>query len=326
MSFVSRSVDGDSLRADFDNLIENFRRIRAASGSGAPIEHTKLRAYQKQLENIDQLNNVELAGLIGIVNKYVAINELFKENCSIKVPDQKLLDLLGGQHVLTDENENYNDTFFELAMAIRFAQRSGLESEIDLTSECDVVVVSEGLAIECKYLHSEKKFRADFSDAIKQLDKRLHAAQAKTGIVAVDISNLIDKEKIWQFSQELFESFAKNYELLVDRRSAFAYEISKDGIIQSILSDRNFSGIIASYASHEAEAVFYRNFKRSEIEKLDTEKVAVIFQINHCLCFEYQGKVVPVPFRSANYYINKNLSDESYKEVEVLLHSLAVGI
>ncbi|MCE4373847.1 hypothetical protein [Xanthomonas hortorum] len=166
MSFVSRSVDGDSLRTDFDNLIENFRRIRAASGSGAPIEHTKLWTYRKQLENIDQLNNVETARLIGIVNKYVAINELFKENCSIKVPDQKLLDLLGGQHLLTDENENYNDTFFELAMAIRFAQRSGLETEIDLTSECDVVVVSEGLALECKYLHSEKKFRAEFSYAI----------------------------------------------------------------------------------------------------------------------------------------------------------------
>ncbi|MFP5196828.1 hypothetical protein PQ786_15845 [Alcaligenes faecalis] len=326
MSFVSNTLTVEELCQNFDHLLERFRDLRASTGSGASIESTKLWAYRKNLDSLDQMNTLDAAALVGIVNKYCSINLLFDGGKGIKIPQQKLLDLLDGQYLLQDEDEKYNNTFFELAMAIRIAKTMDDGGEIDLSSDCDVVWHDKELAIECKYLHSEKKFRKEFSDAMDQLERRLSDGLAKVGLVAYDLTNLVDRQIIFDFAQATFENFAKNYDRIIKSRSVLAHELNNDGILRSVINDRNFITIVNKFSSHQLETLFYRNFKKSEQTKLSHNKVAVIFQLNHCLFFEYQGEVIPVPSRVMSYYINQDLSEDKYNSVKKLIHSLAAGI
>jgi hypothetical protein len=325
MNFVSDSFAVEELCEKFDLLLDSFRNLRACSGSGASIESTKLWAYRKQLDSLDQMDPLDAAALVGIVNKYCSINLLFDTAENIKIPQHKLLDLLDGQHLLRDEDEKYNNTFFELAMALRIAKSMDDGGGIDLTTDCDVVWYGKGLAIECKYLHSEKKFRKEFSDAMDQLERRLSDGLAKEGVVAFDLSNLVDSQVVFDFARLTFEAFAKNYENIIQSRSVFSHDLSKEGVLRSVIKDRNFITVISKFVSHQLEAVFYRNFKKSEMMKLSCDRVAVVFQVNNCLSFEYEGEFIPVPFRAMCYYINQDLSEDKYNQVRGIIHSLSVG-
>ncbi|WP_367351790.1 hypothetical protein [Achromobacter animicus] len=326
MNFVSYSLTTEDLIRNFDNLLKRFRDLRERTGSGAPIENTKLWTYRKNLDSLNQMDPLDAAALVGIVNKYCSINSLFDVGEDIKIPEQKLLDLLYGRYLLQDEDEEYNNTFFELAMALRISQSMGNEGGIDLSTDCDVIWYDKDLAIECKYLHSEKKFRKELSKALDQLERRLSDGLANMGLVAFDLSNLVDHKIIFEFSRSTFYAFVKNYECLIERRSIFAQGISEEGVPMSVIQDRNFIKILTSFASHQLEAVFYRNFKKSELSKLSHNKVGVIFQLNISLLFEYQGEVIPIPSRAMSYYINKNINENKRDRVQKLIHSLATGI
>jgi len=326
MSSVSRSFSVEDLRRNFDNLLEILKDVRARTGSGASIESTKLWFYRKRLDSLDQMTAMDASVLLGIINKYCSIAVLFDRDSIIDISQQKLLDLLDGKHVLQDKDEKYNDAFFEIDMALRFAKKFGNGCRIDLSTDCDVVVSSEGLAIECKYLHSEKKFRNEFSDAMNQLEKRLSAGLAKIGMVAYDLTNLVDFQVIFDFAQSTFEVFAKNYDLIVKNRSVFSQEILEKGVLQSVINDKNFMAVVSKFASHQADAIFYRNFKKSEFDKLSDNKIAVLYQFSYYLFFEYQNEVIPVPCRSMSYYINGNITKDRYNDIKRFINSLAVGI
>jgi hypothetical protein len=325
MSSVVRSEVVVSLHRNYEKLINNYRMLKERLGVGAPVENTKLWHYKKELSRVGEMDLPEIARLFGIVNKYCALNELFRGDRKIIVSDQKLIDLLGGKFVLDDENEKYNHSFFEVSMAGRFSKLFPQSVDVDLSTDCDVVISSQGLAIECKYLHSEKKFRSEFSDAASQLDKRIQAGQAKTGIIAIDISTLVNRQRILDFSQELFTMFVKNYEILIESRSAFSNGIAEDGVSVSILKDRNFVNLIKGYIGHELEMVFFRNFKKSERDKLSDAIVGAFYQANLDLCFEYQGLIHPVPLRSAGHFVNLGLEDSAYGSIQKLFSSMAVG-
>lgn len=326
MSSVVRSEIVETLHANYELLINNYRMLKKKLGSGAPVENTKLWYYKKELSRVGEMDLPEIARLFGIVNKYCNLNELFRSDRKIIIEDQKLIDLLGGKSVLDDENEKYNHSFFEVSMAGRLSKLFSHSVEVDLSTDCDVVISSRGLAIECKYLHSEKKFRSEFSDAASQLNKRIQVGQAKIGIIAIDISNLVDRQKIFDFSQELFATFVKNYERVIENRGSFAHGISEDGVSSSILKDKNFVTLIKGYIGHELEMVFHRNFKKSEHDKLSDEIVGTFYQANIDLCFEYQGLIHPVPLRNACHFINLDLDDSTYDSIHKTFQSMAVGI
>ncbi|ELO0914687.1 hypothetical protein RZD19_005194, partial [Pseudomonas aeruginosa] len=77
MSFVAKSLALDGLLEEFDLLIDNFRKLRLKIGKGATIETTKLWGYRKKLDDLEKMEEMEVAALIGIVNKYRSINALF---------------------------------------------------------------------------------------------------------------------------------------------------------------------------------------------------------------------------------------------------------
>lgn len=309
----------------FDVLINNYRSLLCKVRPNAAIEKTKLWSYKKSLQNLGGMSGPELASFLGLISKYCAINYVFDNPDKITIPDEKLLELLDGAHVIDDVGEKYNGAFFELSMAIRLAQRLGSAVAIDLTTECDVIW-GEEFAIECKYLHSVKKFRSNISDAMNQLDNRLDAGLAKIGIVALDLTNLLDSEKIREFTQSVFVSFAASYKDLVNSRGYTVRELKEDGIVTSVLNDKNFVKVVSGFIGHQAEQAFHLNFTSQELAKLDQRKIAIFYQSNNFICIEYGGEVIPLPIRALNYYINNELPVVYYAAIERVAQSLAVGI
>lgn len=320
-----RSID-DVVR-DFGFLVNNFEKLLSKSRSKTNIKSTKLGKYQKMLGDLSDMENRELSGLIGIVNKYLAMNHLFSPDSGISISDDKLMKILEGDAKVHDTNEDYNDDFFELSMAIRFAvafNNYGDSSDIDLTTVCDVIAGKE-YAIECKYLHSLRGLRDNVAKAIEQAKKRVDGGLAKLGIVALDLSNVCDNDKIWGFSQDVFSSFLKSYEKMASK-GLFSNKLREDGVLSSIISDGNFSKLLNSYIAHEAESVFYSEFSKREFDKLNGDVIAIIYQTSNCFCFEFDNEVIPVPFRSMGYYVNPELPKLHYLATRGMLNNLASGI
>jgi len=321
---VQRTALSDLIER-FDILINNYRVLLCKAKPNAAIEKTKLWGYKKSLQNLGGMSGPQLASFLGLISKYCSINYIFDNPDKITIPDEKLLELLDGAHVIDDAGEKYNGAFFELSMAIRLAQRLGSAVAIDLTTECDVIW-GEEFAIECKYLHSVKKLRSNISDAMNQLDNRLDSGLAKIGVVALDLTNLLDSEKIREFAQSVFDSFAASYKDLVNSRGYIAQELKCDDIVTSVLNDKNFVKIVSGFIGHQAEQAFHLNFTSQELAKLDQRKIAIFYQNNNFICIECDDKVIPLPIRALNHYINNDLPAIYYAAIKEMAQSLAVGI
>jgi hypothetical protein len=325
MTVVRKNTALSDLAERFDILINNYRSLLSKVRPKAAVEKTKLWSYKRSFQSLGDMKGPELTSFLGLISKYCAINYIFDNPSRIMIPDEKLLELLEGRHIIDDAGEGYNGTFFELSMAIRLAQRLGAAAVIDLTTDCDVIWGQE-FAFECKYLQSSKKFRSNISDAMSQLDSRIDGGLAKIGIVALDLTNLLDREKIQSFAQGVFDSFATSYVELSSSRGYLASGLQEDGVVTSVLNDKNFANIVSGFIAFQAEQTFHLNFTFSELDKLDERKVAIFYQYSNFIYVDYNGEVVPLPFRGLNYFISHGLPSIYYSAIERLAHSLAVGI
>lgn len=315
---------------DYHMLLDNFRKLIISEGSKIKIENTKLFKYKKLIDNSQNLHVKELCNLIGLLNKYCSINTLFDTNSVIEISNRDILKLIEGKPVIDDQDENYNDAFFEAEMAIRFAKAFNKNQKqkykINMCSICDIII-DKKIAIECKYVHGVKRIREKISDGVSQIETRVSEGLASVGIVALDISNLVNQEKILKFSQSLYYEFLEDYKEIMESRSILVKE-KKDAeaLILDVISNNHFKRIVNDYASHEIERVFYKNFTKHEKEKIDKNAFAVVYQANFYMHFENDEAVVPVPMRTMGYYINETISTSERRKVEHLIHSLAVGI
>lgn len=320
MSFKPTNRQHSEVVAEFETLLNNFERILRESGSKLLIRTTKLGVYEQQLKALSSLSNQDVAGLSGIVTRYNQLNLLFSEDSGVQYKLSDLVKVLEGRSLIDDSDEEYNDIFFELSMAIRFSSALQSKIKLDMTTICDVIV-DEKLAIECKYIHSLKGVRPNISKGLKQITQRVDAGLAEAGLVALDLSALLDKQKIWDFSQGVFDHFLFSNEVLHANG-----KLTEKDILPSITGDRNFSSILTSFVALQSETVFYSMFGRQEIEKMGDKCLAVIFQVNFSLCLEYKGGIVPLPMRSLNYFINPIFSSERQAEIKREIHQLASGV
>lgn len=315
----NRSYNNEQVR--FTNLLNSIQEFLKAAGSNLLVRSTKLGKYEKELKTIDELDAIDAAGLIEIVSRYNQLDVLFFENSKITFKHTDLHKILEGSPILHDNKQNYNDIFFELSIAARYAASFDSTVSIDMTSICDVIVDS-AVAIECKYLHGENGLRTNVTKGLDQLDDRVKAGLAKFGFVAIDISALLDKKKIFEFAQGVFECFLSSNEKLCE-----IGRIEQEEILATIANDKNFSSIITGFAAHQAELAFFSNFGNSEINKMSDNCLAIIYQYNNALCFDdnFNGRL-PIPFRGMSYFINPRIVGELRKKIEKYIHNMASGI
>ena len=305
-----------NLKNEYDDFLSYLEPIVKEDNQNSGVSRTKLEYYRKQLNKIELLPEDEQYKLIEIVNKYTNLNCLLNNSTNIDFKKSDLLKIIEGQFSLNDKDQKYNDTFFELSMALRFAKSSDLKSNINMNTICDVIIGGE-IAVECKYIHSKKNILANISYAIEQIDDRVARGLAKYGFVAIDFSNVIDNKKIENFAKLLYEDFSHGYKRIGK---------NDDEVLESVLNDRNFSTILGKYFAHNLEVEFYENLFKLPKEKIGFNTKAIIFQANTSFSFCDSAHTIPVPIRSLTYFINPKITDEDEKKIVKIIHSLCSGI
>lgn len=327
MSLVVSNVNLENVYSDFESLLNNLQDLLVESGYKTRISSTKFGIYKKMIQDRNQIDARDFSNLIAIVNRYNELNILFKKSNNIIFDNRELMKIIEGKALVDDSKEEFNNIFFELSMAIRFSKAFDNDFfKIDLTSICDLII-NDSVAIECKYIHGKNRLEENIKKAIQQINARVENGLAKFGIIALDISNLIDKEKVRKFSEEIFQEFVISIEKL-EKNSFVSEMIKEEGIYSSVINNSNFGNIIQSFSAHCLEQKFYESLHKNLKIRINSEKhiVAVIFQSYDNLCFEYNGIRYPLPARALTYFINETLDERKSKLIEKIIHSLAVGV
>lgn len=317
MSEVRINHDIESIKAQYELLLENFSKLSMKVRPRTKVSSTKLGLIKKNLNKIESLDKETLIKTIEIVTKYNSINEIFSNN--IKCNESDLFKLLeGSANPETERNEKYNDFFFEFSMACRFLRVLPKDEEInvDLAGVCDIVV-NDFFAVECKYIHSQSGISENISKANKQIATRIKDGQAEVGFIALDLSNLIPRAKIEDFVNFTLQRFIKGYKRLEAKKY-----ISGD-LIRHILCDKNFSQIISHYSTFEIESIV-----REEIgfaDQFEDGMIAILLQSINTFLIEDGNQLIPFSTRSLTYIVNPNLPRENLLGVKQFINKLAVG-
>lgn len=311
----------------FNQLTHNLQNILSREHKKTNIWNTKIGYYHSLLDsyvhkNTSDLTDDELLELFGIITRFNEIDYLFTNDCKIKYDQAELIKIIEGEKVLYDSNHNYNDQFFELSMAIRFAKGNGTSAEVDMKTICDVIIDNK-TAIECKYLHGRKNVRDNLKKSLEQIDERINCGLAVEGFSAINATNLCSKERIKSYAHYALKMYMESYENC---------RIRKEEIFNKCCSNRNFIGSISSYATHEASVIihegldFFRSDKLNLFERFNKNIYAVIFQVNDCMWLEYENLYAPIQIRGLEPVFNPLISDNQKKIVMTNIKNLATGI
>lgn len=307
------------LATDYSGFLERLDILIKSSGLSLDIRKTKLYHYQAQLNNLHSLDNKGIIELINVIVKYLSIGQLLEGSNEAVFDKNKLFDLAKGTHASDDSSDAYNGSFFEFSMASRFAQALGSDAKIDMGSMCDVVI--DGcVGVECKYVISSTKLYDNINKAIRQLEDRLANKSIVRGFVAIDLSNVLPKNTVDNFIHSTFERFVKNHLKIIE----------KDGdVISSTLKDKNFSKIIYAYLSHEMEVFFHEKFVNlwyRKQKKMNPHILAVLYQFNRYVLFEYDDQFQPLIIRSLSYFENTDANEKELYWAVKLIQNLGGGI
>lgn len=318
----------DELKLDFYNLLKKLQIFFNENLIKIDIRKTKLAEYEKKI-NDPNLSNQDITDLYIIIIKYLQLEYfLDSKNTNIIIDNDDFKKAILGMPELNDSHHDYNGFFYELSMASRIIKQCHGALDINLGSVCDIIV-DKKLAIECKYIISEKKLSKNISDAIEQINTRIKNKSAERGIIALDLSNIVNKDEIINFSKNVFEKFMVHQSVM----NGTGYFYNKLQHPTDLLkTNKMFQTIIQSYIQQELEFSFYKSLKTECIKKLEGHSSikAIIYQcyigVHLEYIFENELEIIPLPVRAMTYFLNENLPENEKNEVKNEIHNLAVGL
>lgn len=308
------NYDLDKVIETFDSLLENLQIKLKEFRPRSDVKKTKLWTYRKQLHNLDSLSNHDAIKLLSIVMRYNSLNVLFDDRVGLQHPADIFNKLIEGEALFEDRNQKYNDVFFELSMAVRFLQPKNGDISVNLMTECDLVI-NDFLAIECKYLHSEKSAKDNILEAFRQIKKRVDDGMAEVGIVSLDISFILKNDNFNKIILSVFNQFIDNYKK--------TFPLYEQSLIKEVILDSNFNKICSSLINHFAEILILSLLDKEIYEKMHREVICITYQVQGELMFEKNDVVLPVPYRMMSYKLNHQLSKDEQNKVTNILHSLS---
>lgn len=315
MSFVNKKYTLQQIRDSFHLLLTRLEEVFLPFGSKYEIKRTKMWIIKKHLDNFETQDEEMQLYLIKIVFKYNTINRLFEHGIQYNV--KNLYDAIGGKFdVNKDVKHTYNHYLFEFTTALNFALSYKCNNCITMLGRSDVVIDNE-LVIECKYISSPKKIKSRLSECINQINTRVANKEAKFGLVALNLTEMINLEDIQNFTDSLMLTFIKSYKNIYKNSES-------NSLLKLIAEDKNFQQIVTCYASHQAEAVLYSKLQLPI--KMSENVKGIIHELQTQLVISYEEATLPIPIRGKSYHLNHNLSQEEYTKYLEIIHNLAVGI
>lgn len=329
MSFVTSKHNINEVKSNFDEVCDFLQELLDKIGKKTSIKATKLNQYKKQLDNITNENIENYAKTLHIIQRYNYIVLTIKNNRNyFDFKEEVLIKIIEGTSEIDDLKGQSNHLLFELEMAVRFFQLSknnGTPVKINLSdSECDVIF-DDFFAVECKYIESEKNMSNNIKKAISQAIGRVDKSQAKYGLVAVDLSNIIDIKKIDKFSQYIFSDFYSKMKEL--SKNSYASEITNGNIELLVIENPHFQKIIEYFVASELEYCFYKNISSDILKKLgnDMKVMAIIYQYKNIFLFKNENGLIPINNRSLGYCISDFLPKREYDLLENFIKGLVTG-
>jgi len=323
MKFTRERYSTGDLIEKFEILMSHLQKLMKESGSNTLIKNTKLGEMLAQLENINDLDDEDAAALALVIATYNQINFLFDDQLDISFNKNEILHVITGQSSFAEVNDKSADKLFELGMATRFARASQNKVKINLTTACDIIIDSK-IAIECKNIESTKKVKSRVTKAVVQLEDRFENGLAKYGLIAVNVSSIIDREKFRDFCRKTLEGFEENYKVLSSRGS-YAPQIRSKGLISSIEHDGNFRTIIVSYLSHLAEVSLHSNLGDFRMEDLPYNCWGIMVQATIPVTLGDEESKILIPVRSMCYFLNPAIPEELRQEISGFIRKLGTG-
>ena len=183
----------------FDEVLNLNRQI---------VEH-----YNRKLvkELISEYGNLKLWFALTEASSFIEIYEAFHSQKSHKLPRGKLKMLLQGPYHSWDESASENNieprnTLFELEAAAKFKK---IGVEITGFDDIDFVFRKTKFNVQCKRLHSEKKFQDNIKEAANQFYKRMGTKSNRKGIICLSVDKLTGTEEMILKVKSLSEIDAK---------------------------------------------------------------------------------------------------------------------
>ncbi|WJT08120.1 hypothetical protein [Vibrio harveyi] len=311
MAFISNEKNIDTIKEEYSIFLKLLGPIIKRLRHRSDLRNTKLWAIKKNLDDFDRLSEEQKIKLVSIVVKYTSINNLLNPVHEIEITNKEAINLITQGFDFDDLDQKYNDYFFELIIASRFLNEEE-PSKINLGTICDVIIGNE-LAIECKYIHSKGNLYQNITYAMKQVDERVECNLAQYGFVALDISNVVDFEIEKEFARDHFSKFYGD--------SEYGENFAK------ILNSEEFKVPVQKRFLSAARDVFLSAFEGHCLETEIKENTrAILVQINTSFYVEMPNKIIPVPFRFLDHYINPNLDDLVKNKTKQRIISLCKGI
>lgn len=307
----------DEIIAQYDRLMGSVEDYMRANQFRTNIKATRLAKIRQDLSNWTELTSDDQCRLLEIVFKLNQINFVFDNDIKCNKDDVKKL-IEGKYHLCSDESLKFHDYAFEFVMAVRFFRsfRSNKKSFVNMDGVWDVLI-DDSLVIECKNIRSKKNFRRNLETAKSQVEDRVSREGFSEGIIAFDISNVVGKDVVREFTQLVFDRFLENYNVFGSCQPEGV------GDINDIFRDVHFKNIVSSFIAHESEAFIYERIP-VDVDLGDDVK-AIFWQVYRVININVDGYSMPLPVRAASYLINNKLEEEEYMKFSRMLRNLAVG-
>ncbi|AHG72541.1 hypothetical protein X781_3920 [Mannheimia sp. USDA-ARS-USMARC-1261] len=265
------------------------------------IRATKFAKWLKKVKEKELRGNEDKETLIKIFSKiyhYSRILNFVKEHQG-QIKTDTLRHLISGSETNINDAHKSEDYFFEIDVASRFKKEK--LNLLDITD----IIVNDNLFIECKKLHSIKKFEKNIKDANKQLDK---IPEKSLGFIALDFTDVFNKDEYFQIIYPIITFFREKYSELE---------------IDNFKSNPHFRQIISTLLSHSLEFQFnllLNKLKKHNPDfKFNKNVIGIFYQLYIPIQFDEESLVL---IRGATYSILKEDDKELCKE---LFLSLATG-
>jgi hypothetical protein len=287
----------DFITKDLNEAIKIIKKIYP----NTEIKNTKLGKLQNIIAKQGRISDRQIAD----ANRYGRLYRILADE-KLEIKIETLKRLLKGSFEGEYFSDKSDDIFFEIDFAARIKEATGLTPF--LNSETDVIIPGRYL-IECKKVTSKLRIQSNINKAVEQIIDRFHENDCPYGIVALDLSSIIEEGAIKAEFLSRFEFFKKEYKKI---------GYSEDQAEVLIMNDLNLRKIIGTFGNAMLEFAFINGFKN---EKLPLNISGIFYQAEIFITRKNNLH----PFRVATYFLN-NVPNNEKQAVTDFFHSLETGV
>ncbi|MDU7785017.1 MAG: hypothetical protein E7J79_01685 [Aggregatibacter aphrophilus] len=266
---IVNSSNLSSLLQDAEKLVSELEGISVFEN----IKKSKFYLWLKKVKNRKNQDAKQLIPVFSKLYHYNRILEFVRDNI-ISIKEDTISHLISGPYNILDDSHQSENYFFEIDMASRFPDGCSK----NLLSPTDIVI-NDNLFIECKKLHSYKKFEKNIKDANNQISNLKRDIKA---FIALDFTDIFKSNEYLELLAPII-SFFKKYHLELNGAN-FIENPNFRNVAMTLLSSAlefKFNELLIDFERKNPEFQFNRNvigifYQLYTFLELDDESIILV--------------------------------------------------